>query len=499
MLRYPILCLLFALFLNSSSEAQTLKVMSYNIHHGYNKDEIDKLEEMGSFIKSSGADLVGLQEVDSLCNRSGKKDQMKRLAEITGMYYAFVRHFAYDGGAYGLGILSRYPIAEIRNDRITSLGKQGSLALLSAEVSLPGNSKVLFSTVHFALDQPTRLKQAEESIRFLKRDFPVILTGDLNAEPGTPEIVKLSDYFRGTGAYEQLSFPEHKPVKRIDYIFISSTSLKKVLDTKVPGDIYHSDHLPLISRVKLKRVKQKGSSSLKVMSYNIHHANPPSRPDFIDLDAIARVISDQQPDLVAVQEVDVKTVRSGASVNEAELLGAKTGMRYYFAKAIDYDGGDYGIAILSKYKLSSVHTYPLPTAEGSGGEPRVLATAIVKVPGKGKMLFAATHLDAQKSPVNRKLQIAAIAQILEKEKRPVIIGGDFNAEQGTEVIDVLDKYFTRTCTGDCPYTIPVLQPVKTIDFIAFKPAGGFNVTEHKVINETYASDHLPVVVRFSLR
>lgn len=235
-----------------TTDEQDLKVMTYNIHHGYNKDEVEKLEEMGTFIKSSGADLVGLQEVDSMCNRSGNKDQMKRLAQITGMHYAFVRHFPYDGGAYGLGILSRYPISEIRNERIPSLGKHGSLALMSAKVSLPGDKKLAFATAHFALDQPTRLKQAEETVRLLKQDIPVILTGDLNAEPGTPEIIKLSDYFSATGRYDLLSFPERKPIKRIDYIFVSSTGLKEVRDIRTFNDIYHSDHLPLISTVQLR-------------------------------------------------------------------------------------------------------------------------------------------------------------------------------------------------------------------------------------------------------
>ncbi|HYH57343.1 MAG TPA: endonuclease/exonuclease/phosphatase family protein, partial [Anseongella sp.] len=178
--------------------AQTLDVMSYNIHHGANKEEVLTLEEMGRFIRESGADLVGLQEVDSICGRSGNADQMKVLAALTGMHYAFVRHFSYDGGAYGLGILSRYPVSDVRNDRITSLPKDGekrSLALLSVKVSLPRGKAVRFATVHYALDQPTRLIQAAETLSYLKEDIPVILTGDLNAEPGTREIVRLQAFF----------------------------------------------------------------------------------------------------------------------------------------------------------------------------------------------------------------------------------------------------------------------------------------------------------------
>src|SRR5690606_7643924 len=90
--------------------------------------------------------------------------------------------------------------------------------------------------------------------------------------------------------------------------------------------------------------------TVRVMSYNIHHAAPPSKPGVIDLDAIAAVIHAQQPDLVALQEVDVFTGRSGP-FNQAEELGKRTGMSAHFFKAIDHDGGEYGLAILSKLEV----------------------------------------------------------------------------------------------------------------------------------------------------
>lgn len=252
--RKLIMLLLLPVFLCQPSVAQTLKVISYNIHHGADQEEISTLDEIGGFIRSSGADLVGLQEVDSLCNRSGNVDQMKRLAELTGMHYAFVRHYAYDGGAYGLGILSRYPVSGVRNDRISLSPKEGkkrSLALLSAKITLPDEREVLFSTVHFALDQPTRLIQSAETRRLLKRDIPVILTGDLNAGPGTKEIEQLSAYFSATGPSAAPTYPVGEPVKKIDYIFVSSRDLKKVISGKVLNDIRHSDHLPLSSEIDI--------------------------------------------------------------------------------------------------------------------------------------------------------------------------------------------------------------------------------------------------------
>lgn len=238
-----------------------------------------------------------------------------------------------------------------------------------------------------------------------------------------------------------------------------------------------------------------GNISLSIMTYNIHHANPPSRPGFIDLEAIAAVIKLQSPDIVALQEVDVYTNRSGKSINEAAELAKLSGMsHYYFAKAIDHDGGEYGVAILSKLPMEGMKNTPLPTAEETKGEHRTLATAVIRLTNGKQIIFACSHLDAQKSDTNRLLQINKITEILQHEKLPVVIAGDFNSTPSGKIINQLDKYFKRSCLTDCGFTIPANIPRSTIDFVAFKPFNQFTVTEHTIIDEKYASDHLPVKV-----
>lgn len=240
------------------------------------------------------------------------------------------------------------------------------------------------------------------------------------------------------------------------------------------------------------------TSDLRVLCYNIHHANPPSRAGVIDLEAIASVIKKEQPDLVALQEVDVFTERSGKALHQAEKLAEMTGMKSYFAKAIDYNGGEYGVAILSKFPMASMKNIPLPTAAGTNGEPRTLATALITLPGGNKIIFACTHLDAQRQDTNRLLQINRITEVLKQEKLPVVIAGDFNSVPGTTVINILDSYFTRSCFTNCAFTIPQVNPARTIDFIAYTP-GAFTVIEHHVPVEEYASDHLPVTAVLSIK
>lgn len=236
--------------------------------------------------------------------------------------------------------------------------------------------------------------------------------------------------------------------------------------------------------------------TLRVMTYNIHHANPPSAPGVIDIDTIAAVISNQQPDLVAVQEVDVFTRRAG-NINEAAQLAERLNMHVYFGKAINYDGGQYGVALLSKFPLKDCITYPLPSAADTTAEPRVLAVATVLLPNGRMIRFGSTHLDV-KSAGNRDLQVQEIVRTAQQQSLPFILAGDLNAVPSGNCIQLLDAHFTRTC-NPCAPTIPVHQPNRTIDYVAYYPSQAFTVASHEVIPERYASDHLPVLAVLTMR
>ncbi len=241
----------------------------------------------------------------------------------------------------------------------------------------------------------------------------------------------------------------------------------------------------------------KFSGEIKVMSYNIHHANPPSQADAIDIDAIVRVIKDQDADLVALQEVDSGTERSGEG-NQAALIAEKLNMYFYFSKALNFNGGEYGNAILSKYPIAEAVTHRLPNEPGANTEDRVMATGKIRLPDGNKIVFASTHLDYKENSPSRILQLKRILEIVEKMELPVILAGDFNDVPGSETIAILASAFELTCSA-CPPTIPVIAPTRAIDFIAYKhPQQKFRTKAHKVIDEKYASDHRPVFALIEL-
>lgn len=234
---------------------------------------------------------------------------------------------------------------------------------------------------------------------------------------------------------------------------------------------------------------------LRVMTYNIHHCNPPSAGTKIDIEAIARVITNEKPDFVALQEVDVNTERSGKGLHQAKELARLTGMHYFFSKAIDHQGGDYGVAVLSRFPILDSTRSILPIDSTIGGETRTIAAITVEVAKGKKVIFASTHLDL-KEP-NRLAQSELIINLFKESTLPVILAGDFNAQPDSKVIGLFDQNFTRSCL-DCKPTIPVKNPNRVIDFIMFKPGSTFKSLSTRVIDEQYASDHLPVVAELGI-
>src|SRR5438093_9407405 len=160
-------------------------------------------------------------------------------------------------------------------------------------------------------------------------------------------------------------------------------------------------------------------STLRVMTYNIHHAA--GADGRVDVERIAKVIKSADADLVALQEVDRCTKRSGG-IDEAAELERLTGMNAIWGKAMDFDGGEYGQLILCSMPIRTNAVYHLPGSEGR--EPRIVLTGQVRVNRDlPAVIFASTHLEHQ-LPTDRFAQARALADHLVTTLRgPSIIAG----------------------------------------------------------------------------
>lgn len=252
--------------------------------------------------------------------------------------------------------------------------------------------------------------------------------------------------------------------------------------------------LIFISLLGLNAKAQEVDSSriVRVLTYNILHGKT-LKGDF-DLDLIAKVIADAKPDLVALQEVDYQTNRARKYDLVTE-LGWRTKMSPLFARAMPYDGGEYGEGVLSKYTFLSSKNHPLPYTEGK--EPRAAAEIQVKIKSGDVIRFVGTHLDHEKDPHNRFIQVQELNRVLTQDDLPSILVGDLNETPDQEGMQLLFQKWERSFKTDEP-TFPSDNPIKKIDYVLFRPANRWRVLEAKVLDEKVASDHCPVLVVLEL-
>ena len=151
---------------------------------------------------------------------------------------------------------------------------------------------------------------------------------------------------------------------------------------------------------------------VKVLSFNVLGGRT-TKTDF-NLDAVARVIQDADPDFVALQEVDYKVNRSH-QIDLATELGWRTKMASIFGRAMYYDGGEYGDGILSRYTFLTTRNVPLPNIEGQ--EPRTSVEGVVALPSGDTIAFVSTHFSHEGEP-GRLLQAEAINEIYTQNQYP---------------------------------------------------------------------------------
>lgn len=220
---------------------------------------------------------------------------------------------------------------------------------------------------------------------------------------------------------------------------------------------------------------------VKIMSYNVRSAK--GMDNVRDCGRVAKVILEQQPDLVAVQELDSMTNRCGKKYILGE-IAQLTGMYPEYFPAIKFDGGKYGIGILSKEKPLAVQGYPLPGRE----EKRALLVAEFQ-----DYMFACTHLSLTEEDRLESLEI--IGKIAAASQKPFYFAGDLNDTPGSPFLDGLQKNF-RILNDVKAQTFPAPLPDRTLDYIAVwkGTAPKLDVVSKEVVDEPMASDHRPVCV-----
>jgi endonuclease/exonuclease/phosphatase family metal-dependent hydrolase len=252
--------------------------------------------------------------------------------------------------------------------------------------------------------------------------------------------------------------------------------------------------LVLNSHSAYPQAKDQTSQILKVLTFNILHGAT-TRGDF-DLDAIAKVILETDPDLVALQEVDFKTNRARKYDLVTE-LGWRTKMAPIFGKAMNFDGGEYGEGILSKFSYISTRNVALPFTEGN--EPRAALEVLIVIPSEDTIAFVGTHLDHLRDEKDRIAQVKEINEVFSQNIYPTILAGDLNAVPGSTPINILEEIWKPSYNMDNPApTFPSKEPRIKIDYVMFKPGKNWKVLDTRVIQDPIASDHCAYLVTLEI-
>jgi endonuclease/exonuclease/phosphatase family metal-dependent hydrolase len=235
--------------------------MSFNIHHGQGVDDRLNLARVAARIRNSGAAIVGLQEVDRHWGeRSEFADQAAELGRALNMHAVYGANLDLDPlhpgqprRQYGNAILSDAPIREWHNTLLPRTGRLEQRGLLEALVTVREVPVRVFTTHLQHTSQQERIAQIAAIREVIgATQESVILPGDLNVRPDTPEIDAITedliDAWTAAGVGVGYTYPAENPTARLDYVLHSNdvmTCTAAVLCTD------GSDHLPVTADLAL--------------------------------------------------------------------------------------------------------------------------------------------------------------------------------------------------------------------------------------------------------
>ncbi len=254
---FPIVCTFFTGTSSlQATEPANLRLVAYNIKHGRGMDSRVDLKRIASVLRKLKPDLVALQEIDQTCTRSGKVDQAATLGNLLGMHHRFGKFMDFQGGQYGLAVLSRFPVQKSFRHQLAP-GAEPRCAL--EVIVRPTGSGPLLSFISIHNDwtrESFRVAQVNDLIAGLReRNHPVILAGDFNAEPKAESLARLkaSGFLVFPKKEDAKTFPSPSPRIEIDYFMSRGFSFVNPPLTVVHDERLASDHRPIVMELPLPR------------------------------------------------------------------------------------------------------------------------------------------------------------------------------------------------------------------------------------------------------
>ncbi|MET0414255.1 MAG: endonuclease/exonuclease/phosphatase family protein [Polyangiaceae bacterium] len=179
------------------------------------------IERVAQEIAAMDVDLIALQEVDVSARRTGELDQPRLLGESLGYAYTFAAALYWDGGVYGLAVLSRVPFVSVERHRLDDVASSEPRIALDVTVCRAG-LPVRVIGVHADVEPSAAARQVTLAAELALGDASahVALVGDFNQAPFEPGPTAASE-----GGLVDLFAGDERPTafgRRIDYVFASA-------------------------------------------------------------------------------------------------------------------------------------------------------------------------------------------------------------------------------------------------------------------------------------
>ncbi len=229
---------------SAKNDADSLRIMSYNVRNCKGMDLQLDYDRCAEVIKRAQPDIVAVQELDSMTTRYEGYYALGELAARTEMHDYYAPSIDYKGGKYGIGILSKEPALSLAQYPLPC--RKEPRTMLVAEFE-----KFYLICTHLSLNEEDRVTSVG-IIRDIvaKLDKPVFIAGDFNAKPESQAMKAFEEFTTTLSDPLQLTFPADVPDCCIDYILTNTPSVEGSNAT-VMDEPLSSDHRPLYVDVRL--------------------------------------------------------------------------------------------------------------------------------------------------------------------------------------------------------------------------------------------------------
>ncbi len=222
-----ILCILTVMLLGAAipqgvaaQQTLSLRVLSLNMKEGGSYASY-KAQPYVDFIRQYNPDVVLLQEMDNFTSRNGNKDLLTEIAAGVEMFPYYAKSFTYQGGGFGVAVLSKYPYFKAGRVISSPEGANEPRACGWVCIQLPGGGTVRVASVHLAVEsEDLRVKNLADYNKELLADTatPTIVAGDFNATPDSNTISYARINWQNLGGTTDFTIPSSGPNRRLDYI-----------------------------------------------------------------------------------------------------------------------------------------------------------------------------------------------------------------------------------------------------------------------------------------